>query len=187
MKYINNIKLIASTILLIGIISSCKKDKTDDPLPINSEELITKVQLVFVDSITGTVASISTFSDIDGPGGIAATQDSIVLNGNTTYLMSILLLDETKTPVDTISNEVLDEGEVHLFVFNANPPALITTNITDLDVNFKPIGLSSILKSSAPGLGMYSVELRHFDSELDKANNTPFDTDISLVFDVRLQ
>lgn len=187
MKYIQNIKLIASTIILIGTISSCKKDKTDSPQPINSEELITKVQLVFVDSISGAVASVSTFSDADGPGGVAATQDSIILNSNTTYLMNIVLLDETKTPVDTISNEVLDEGEVHLFVFNANPLGLITTNIDDLDVNLKPIGLSSILRTSVPGLGTYSVELRHFDSEQDKANNTPFDTDISLLFDVRLQ
>lgn len=187
MKYIQNIKLIASTILLIGTISSCKKDKTDAPQPINSEELITKVQLIFVDSISGAVASVSTFSDSDGPGGATATQDSIILNSNTTYLMNIILLDETKTPVDTISNEVLDEGEVHLFVFNANPLGLITTIIDDLDVNLKPIGLSSILRTSAAGLGTYSLELRHFDSVMDKANNTPFDTDISLVFDVRLQ
>lgn len=187
MKYINSLKLIASTILLLGIISGCKKNKTDDPQPINAEELITKVQLTFVDSISGTVAFVTTFSDADGPGGVAATQDSILLNGNTTYLMNIILLDETKTPVDTISNEVLEEGEVHLFVFNANPLGLITTSIDDLDVNLKPIGLSSIIRTSAAGLGTYSVELRHFDSALDKANNTPFDTDISLLFDVRLQ
>jgi hypothetical protein len=187
MKYINNLKLIASTIILIATISSCKKDKTDEPQPINQGELITEVQLIFKDSISGAVASVSTFSDADGPGGAAATQDSIILNSNTTYLVDIILLDQTKTPVDTISNEVLDEGDVHLFVFNSNPAGLITTTITDLDANFKPIGLSSILRTNASGLGSYAVELRHFDSAADKASNTVFDTDISLLFNVRIQ
>ncbi|MBK9636605.1 MAG: hypothetical protein IPO63_01820 [Bacteroidetes bacterium] len=186
MKNLNTIKLIASTILLIGTISSCKKDKTNDPQPINQSELITKVQLVFVDSISGAVASISTFSDVDGPGGVA-TQDSILLNSNTTYLMNLILLDETKSPVDTISNEVLNEGDVHLFVFNANPSGFLTTNITDLDANLKPIGLSSILRTSAAGVGTYSVELRHFTSEQAKADNLVYDTDISILFNVRLQ
>ena len=187
MKNLNKLKVLATTILIIGIISSCKKDKTDNPQPINSGELITKVQLVFVDSISGAVASTATFSDVDGPGGATATQDSILLNNNTTYLMNIILLDETKTPVDTISNEVLDEGDVHLFVFNVMPSSLLTTNITDLDANFKPIGLSSILKTSASGLGTYSVELRHFDSASEKTSNTVFDTDISVLFNVRVQ
>ncbi|MBK7966842.1 MAG: hypothetical protein IPK10_17335 [Bacteroidetes bacterium] len=140
-----------------------------------------------MDSISGVIASTTTFSDTDGPGGVAATQDSIILNNNTTYLMSIILLDETKSPVDTISNEVLDEGDVHLFVFNSNPSGQLVSTITDLDSNLKPIGLSSILSTSATGVGTYSVELRHFTSAQAKADNLVYDTDISILFNVRLQ
>ena len=102
--------------------------------------------------------------------------------------MEILVLDETKSPVDTVSNEILDEGNVHLFVFSPSPVAnFIETTILDLDVNFKPIGLSSILKTSAAGVGTYTVELRHFTSEQAKADNLVYDTDISILFNVRLQ
>jgi hypothetical protein len=98
------------------------------------------------------------------------------------------VLDETKNPVDTVSNEIVDEGDVHLFVFSPAPISnFIETTILDLDVNFKPIGLSSILHTSNIGLGTYTIELRHFDSDAAKAANTTYDTDVSITFDVRLQ
>ena len=112
-----SINRIIFTFLLISLVCSCKKDKTNEPIPINQSELITKVQLVFKDSITNNIVQIATFSDLDGPGGNVATIDSILLASNTTYYMDLVVLDETKIPVDTISNEVLNEGEVHLFVF----------------------------------------------------------------------
>jgi hypothetical protein len=183
-----SINRIIFTFLLISLVCSCKKDKTNEPIPINQSELITKVQLVFRDSITNSIVQIATFSDIDGPGGIVATIDSILLPSSKTYYMDILVLDETKSPVDTISNEVLDEGDVHLFVFSPNPSAnFIETTILDMDINFKPIGLLSILHTTNGGLGTYTVELRHFDSEAAKAANTAFDTDVSITFGVRLQ
>lgn len=190
-KFKMNTKSLISIIvsfILVSLIYSCKKDKTNEPIPINQSELITKVQLIFKDSITNSIAYTATFSDLDGPGGNVATVDSILLSSNTTYYMDILVLDETKTPVDTISNEVLDEGEVHLFVFTPNPTSnFLETNLLDLDSNFKPIGLSSILRTSATGVGTYSVELRHFSSAQAKADNLIYDTDISILFNVRLQ
>ena len=175
-------------LVITSSFTSCKDKSTETPAPINQSELITKVTLVFKDSVTGNVAHVATFSDLDGPGGNVATIDSILLLNNKTYYMEILVLDETKSPVDTVSNEILDEGNVHLFVFSPSPVAnFIETTILDLDVNFKPIGLSSILHTSSIGLGTYTVELRHFDSEVAKAANTTYDTDVSIAFDVRLQ
>ena len=183
-----SINRIIISVLLISLVYSCKKDKTNEPIPINQSELITKVQLIFKDSITNNIVHTATFSDIDGPGGNVATIDSILLSSNTTYYMDIVVLDETKTPIDTVSNEVLDEGEVHLFVFSPNPTSnFLVTNLLDLDINFKPIGLSTILRTSASGVGTYSVELRHFTSAQAKADNLVYDTDISILFNVRLQ
>lgn len=175
-------------LFILGSIVSCKDKSTETPAPINQSELITKVQMVFRDSITNSIVQTATFSDLDGPGGIVATIDSILLSSNTTYYMDILVLDESKNPVDTISNEIVDEGDVHLFVFSPTPTAnFIETTILDMDVNFKPIGLSSILHTANGGLGTYTVELRHFDSEVAKAANTTFDTDVAITFGVRLQ
>ena len=175
-------------LFIMGAFASCKDKSTETPVPINQSELITKVQLVIKDSITNNIVQTATFSDLDGPGGNVATLDSIILSSNTTYYMDIVVLDETKTPVDTISNEVLNEGDVHLFVFSPNPSTnFIETTILDMDINFKPIGLSSILHTSNIGLGTYTVELRHFDSDAAKAANTNYDTDVSITFDVRLQ
>ena len=175
-------------LFILGSVVSCKDKSTETPVPINQSELITEVSLVFRDSVTNSIVQTATFSDLDGPGGMVATIDSILLPSNKTYYMDILVLDETKNPVDTVSNEIVDEGDVHLFVFSPTPIAnFIHTTILDLDVNFKPIGLSSIIHTSNVGLGTYMVELRHFDSEVAKAANTTYDTDVSITFDVRLQ
>ena len=175
-------------LFILGSVVSCKDKSTETPVPINQSELITEVSLVFRDSVTNSIVQTATFSDLDGPGGMVATIDSILLPSNKTYYMDILVLDETKNPVDTVSNEIVDEGDVHLFVFSPNPSAnFIVTTILDMDINFKPIGLSSILKTYAPGLGTYEVELRHFASAQAKADNLVYDTDISILFNVRLQ
>lgn len=175
-------------LFIMGAFASCKDKSTETPVPINQSELITKVQLVIKDSITNNIVQTATFSDLDGPGGNVATIDSILLSSNSTYYMDIIVLDETKTPVDTISNEVLNEGDVHLFVFAPNPTSnFLETTLLDSDINSKPIGLSSLLRTSASGLGTFSVELRHFTSKQAKADNLIFDTDISILFNVRLQ
>ena len=133
------------SILLIAIITlsfgACK-EKTPSPTtpPQNESELITTVKLVFTDTATKAV-STAVFSDLDGPGGNAPTQfDTIQLKPNRVYQTAIYLLDETKNPVDSTSNEVLKEGQDHLFVFTKTG-VNISFIYTDKDINNLPIGL----------------------------------------------
>ena len=76
------------------------------------------------------------------------------------YTTTLILLNETVSPVDTISNEVLAEGEDHQFFF-APAGVNITVAYNDVDGNGNPIGLLTTITTSAPSTGTLVVTLRH--------------------------
>jgi hypothetical protein len=186
-------KTYKKSLLLLSLatlsIMGCKDDEeTTNPLPIDQGELITTIQLLMRDTLTNVTDTI-TYSDSDGPGGNAPVIDSILLSSGSVYEMSLLLLDQSKTPFDTISNEVEEEADQHLFVFTASPATnFITVNITDSDVNGNPVGLHSYVNCQGSGIGLLGLVLRHYNTAADKTNGTSsYDSDIDVTFAVRLQ
>lgn len=157
----NSTLLFAILLLLLG--TSCKKKK-DEPAPDNpppapnTQEIITTFKLLLTDSTTGTVYTYL-YKDPDGDGGqsgfygpgtssVSAQTDSVfTLMPNRTYFCEILLLDETKNPVDTISNEVSEEGADHMFFFNSlNPsgsPFMVTLSGSNIHITYKDLDSGS--------------------------------------------
>ena len=136
MKTIINI----SAGLLVAILfsfSACKKDKKaapEDPsVPppeVNEQEVVTTLRVYIWDSVTNTPLTGSPFSfkDPDGdggqPGGFLNNEaDSLItLAANTAYITRLVILDETKTPVDSISNDVEgEESYEHMVFYNGDP------------------------------------------------------------------
>jgi hypothetical protein len=159
--------------------SSCKKNTPPNP---NEEELITTFQIVFTDSAGIKPSAVATYKDIDGDGGNnPSVFDTIKLQANTTYNASILLLDESKTPIDTISNEVLEEGAEHLFCFTPNN---INTTIkaTDLDINNIGIGLSTKWTTTIGSVGTTQIILRHQPDNTKTGSCSPGSSDIDIIF-----
>ena len=170
-------------------IASCgKEDDTSQPLPVEPVELITTIHLLITDSAT-LVTDTVTFKDIDGPGGNAPLWDSLFLEPNRVYNMEIVLLDESQTPSDSISNEVLAEGDTHLFIFQPSPATgFIQVAVTDVDDNNQPLGLHSRLVSGNASSGNFRVSLRHYLSAADKAQGTNgYETDIDVTFGSLIQ
>ena len=155
-----------SIMLALGALSlvvvGCKKDevKPTDVHEHNDGELITTLELKFVNNDTTFVV---TFDDPDGDGGNAPIKlDQINLLKNTEYSVELTLLDKTKTPYDTISNEVLEEADDHLFFYSSSPVDLLNITITDKDSKDRDLGLRSIWKTNtAVGSGTVKVKLMH--------------------------
>jgi hypothetical protein len=199
--------------LLALSLVSCKKDKDTDPVPPpepipNVEEVITTFKITFQDSATST-ENTYLFKDPDGPGGQAAyygpsvelQSDSVLqLNANSTYFTSIHLLDETKNPVDTISNEVKEEGDEHLFFYNngsntilnsGNPYTVqlngsgIKITYTDLDAGTpqRGIGLTTRWRTVSASSSKFplNITLKHQPDSKD-GNYAPGESDISVDF-----
>lgn len=152
-------KLLTMGLIVTAVFASCKKDDVEDPHDHNEEELITTVTLAFTDSANTANVLYYTFADPDGEGGNGPTTfDTVKLQANTTYLVSVTLLNESGADVDTISNEVLEEGVDHQFFFNVTNT---TVSYTDTDDNGNPIGLQTKWVVGNVGTGTAQVVLKH--------------------------
>ena len=177
----HNLFILTLGLLALSIFfNACKKKVTTPPNP-NEEELITTFKLTLVDSAGIKPTVIAQYRDLDGDGGANPIQwDTLRMQANTTYLGTIELLDESSSPVDTISNEVQDEGVDHLFCFEING---IQTQIqrTDLDANGLEIGLNTKWHSGAAGNGNINIQLRH-QPDIKNGTCSVGAADIDLVF-----
>jgi hypothetical protein len=181
--------------LALGALSlmvvSCKKDdvKPTDDHDHNDVELITTLELKFSGKgkLGADTTFVVTFNDPDGDGGNAPTQfETIHLLKNSTYKVEVTLLDKSKSPADTISNEVLEEANDHLFFYSSNPTGLVNVAITDKDGNGKNLGLKSTWTTTNAGSGKVKVKLMHQPGVKDGTSATG-DTDIEVDFQVNVK
>lgn len=166
--------LLAGTLVFAG----CKKDKEEDPItpaPVNENEVITTMIITFHDTTGGTPDKVWKFRDADGDGGNAPVITVDTLLANKVYHGSLLLLNETANPIDTSSNEVLEENTIHQFFYQVTG-ANLTFHYADTDDNGHPIGLETLVNVGAASTGQTKVTLIH---ECQKGNPGVSDGDIT--------
>lgn len=175
-----------TTIVLLTALHSCKPETSNCD---NCEnELITSVFVTLTDSATGTVSRFA-FRDLDGDGSNAPVQfDTIKVTANHTYNASLLILDESKTPADTTSNEILREANDHQFFFHAHTvPVTITYRDFDSHSPALPLGLQTKwVVGSTTGSGSVHITLKHQPGIKD-GNETTGDTDVDVEFNTIVQ
>ncbi len=145
-------------LVLVGVLA-CKKEP--EVLPTDDNELITTVELVFTDPVN--VSRSFKFRDIDGDTRTKPEAfDTLKLDRNTVYKVSIHIGDESKGTYEDITEDIQEESDVHLFVYRPNPVSLLAIQITDVDKNALPIGLNAKAKTQYfPGSGLLQVMLKH--------------------------
>jgi len=179
----------ALSVLLAGVLlTSCGKD---DPEP-NEEEVITTMKLTFVPVGGGTTLTYQ-FDDPDGPGGVAATQDEIVLAPSKSYGVTLQLLNKTETPAEDITIEVQSESDAHRFYYEPTAASNITVSGLGNDGNGVPLGITSTWATGAVATGKVKVTLRHYPGNPpgkvagDLVNSTKSSTDIEVDFNTKIQ
>jgi len=182
----NQIYIALLNLLITALFSvSCKDEEVDAK---EENELITTVKLNFTSG--GTTQSFK-YSDPDGDGGKAPTVDAISLKPNTTYTLTIEVLDESKMPIGNITDEVKQESNEHLFVYTPTPNSLLTYVYGDKDANNFGIGITGSTKTNTAGTGKLKVQLRHQPPINGKASKdgtpTPGSDDINIDFNVTVQ
>ena len=173
-------ELLFALLIISTLITACGEE---NPPPVNEEELITTLTLTFTDSANTANVITATFRDTDGDGGTAPTQfDTIRLEAGKTYFTEITLLDESKTPAENISEEVLEEANDHHFFFHATG-ANLTVTYEDLDTNSPPlpVGLSTKWVTGSASNGTTQVILKH-QPEVKNGTETPGETDVDVTF-----
>ncbi|MGW8121043.1 hypothetical protein ACV07N_00175 [Roseivirga echinicomitans] len=167
---------------------------SDDPEPVNQEELITTLRVTF----TGTGPNdgevvVATFKDLDGTGGNPPEiTDPVFLTANAAYDVSVVLLNETQSPAEDITKEVEEEADEHQLFFIANNISL-TYQYSDQDINDNPIGLEGNVVVSSAGSGTLQVLLIHEPNKnaigvsAGNPENAGGETDLSVTFNVVIQ
>lgn len=142
------------------LLFNCKKNKDEAPTPQNENEQEQITTLHLIVSEGSTVIDTFTFRDVDGPGGNAPTIEDVSLSANKSYNARLLLLDESGTEVDTISNEIEEEKDVHQFFYTITS-ANLTVNYDDADDNGVPVGLQTNMVTGAASTGTLKIVLKH--------------------------
>lgn len=193
-------------LLLVGAMSlilfACKKNSSDDPKPnkpldpgAGESENITRVALYLTNQSTNKIDTVE-WKDVDGDGiGNPPQIDTMKLVANTTYNVKVKIFDDTKNPVDTISHEVEEEANSHIFHYNFKPKTAnslsITTSILDKDKlsPLLPVGLNFDLTTNQnSGEGSFEVVLRHFGPGVTKTTNpSDGEEDLKIAFPTKVE
>ncbi|MDB4089172.1 type 1 periplasmic binding fold superfamily protein [Flavobacteriales bacterium] len=180
--------LIATTLLSLILISSCKKDDPEIP---NEEEVITTLTYTLTPT-GGGAPVVLTFKDLDGDGGNAPTITGGVLDSNVTYTGAIVLLNEQEDPAENITTEVRDEAEEHQ-LFYSTSSSDVSISYTDTDANGDPIGITTSLTTTNISSGTIKITLRHEPNKSASGvstgdiSNAGGETDIEVTFNLDVQ
>jgi hypothetical protein len=157
---------------MILALSSCALAACgDDGGATNENEVITSVMLSFAPPAGAAV--LAEFNDPDGDGGQAPTVQPVNLVANTPYAMTVRFQNRLETPAAEITDEVMQESDIHLLIFTgsavvgpatSNTTGALTQAYADMDVNGLPIGLADTIMAKA-GSGQLIVTLRHMPPE----------------------
>ncbi len=185
-------KLLSLLFISTLILTSCSND--DDGDPINEVELITTL-IATLTPPTGT-AIVLTFRDLDGDGpGVPTITVSGALAENTTYTGTLILLNETESPAENITEEIEEEADEHQFFFQTGG-GLAISNFTylDFDSDGNPLGLNfSFTTGTAPSSGTFTITLRHEPNKnaagVSQGNiaNAGGETDIQVTFPITIE
>ena len=159
MKTIKFLSILLISTLLFTACSS------EDPTPVNEEEVITTVTITLSNS-RDIVTLQSRDLDGDGPNPPVVTISGN-LTANSTYNGTIKLENETESPAENVTTEVTAEADEHEFFYTSTVSGLTITK-TDMDGNGNPIGIAFTVDTGAAGTGNFGVILKH---EPTKPNN----------------
>lgn len=185
MKLTNVLSLLALAALILG---GCK---SDDPEPVNEEELITTLIYELTPAAGGTPVTF-TFRDLDGDGGDPPVIEAGKLDATTSYTGKITVLNEQETPAEDITEEVEEEDEEHQFFFTVSS-ANLTVTYADMDADGNPVGIATTADTGTPSTGTLTIVLRHepvkdaagvSDGDITNAGG---ETDIEVTFEVVIE
>ena len=167
------------------VITSCKKEEQGVSAPLGNEFLTTTILNLQNTQVPSDKPTIR--YKLVGSNPAVITPDSLALAANATYKCTIVILDETKTPADTVSKVIWQRANIHLFFFRPTPGLTFTDSITDRDTNIPPlpVGLQSIMRTGAASTGSLEVILRH-QPNVKNGTYAPGSTDLDVTYPVKI-
>ena len=178
--------LLFPILLIVLIYTSCSGG--DDPKPVNEDEIITTMTIILSPSGGGTPITLQT-RDLDGNGpNTPVVTVSGNLTADTTYSGVIQVLNESITPTENITEEVLEEANEHQFFYTPAGGLSLSTTYSDQDGNGNPLGVQFAMYANTASSGTLTVSLRHNPTKPNTGlSDAGGETDIEATFNVTIQ
>jgi hypothetical protein len=120
-------------VVLLGVLAGCNKKASSVTPSLPGNEFLTTVQLYLVnandatDVHTGSWSQMSPYTHTYQVDSAYFNNAFLNLKANSTYNARVIILDSTKSPVDSVSDEILQRENYHLFFFQPSP--ILASNI----------------------------------------------------------
>ncbi len=171
--------LLPTAVLAFLLFTGCKDNNTD-----TEQENITSIE---VDLAGFNINQKFYWKDLDGPGGNPPVIDTIVLPASTLNITGRLkVYDESKNPVDDITEEIEAENTAHLFVYSASG-ADLNIGPYDTDDNGDPFNLVTVWRAGQPSTGTLNIRLYHEPTDKMNSTNPGGEVDFDVTFPVRIE
>ncbi|MFI4963101.1 MAG: hypothetical protein ACHP6H_04505 [Legionellales bacterium] len=138
-------------ILLALGVGSCNKGAETITPALPGNEFLTTVELYLVNAAnpadvqTAIWTQISPYTNTYQPDSTYVNLASLTLQANSTYNGQVYIFDETKTPWDTVSIEIKQRENYHLFFFQPSPIAaanvIVSNTTTSIPMSYWNTGL----------------------------------------------
>lgn len=185
------IKLLSLSLLAALTFTACSSDD-DAPAPVLEQEEITTLN-VFLTAEGGTEELKFSYRDLDGDGTNAEVVSNN-LDANTTYTGRLEFLNENDSPVEDITEEIIEEDDEHQIFFATSSGLNVTTEYLDQDGDGNPIGVEFRLTIGDASTGNMTILLIHEGNKFAEGANEGVysssvggDTDIEVVFSVTIE
>ena len=185
-------KIFKNLALVFFVATAFTACSSDDPEVVNEEELITTLTATLKPSGGGTDIILKSV-DLDGDGPDAPVISvSANLSANTNYSGVLKVENETESPAEDITLEVLEEDEEHQFFFTPTNN-IATVTYDDMDEDGNPIGVQFSLATTTAATGNLTITLRHEPMKTASGvsngdiTNAGGETDVQAVFPITVQ
>lgn len=181
--------ILLSFLSSLFLFTACGDDDTVIP---QDEELITTVAITLSPTNSGADIFV-TYVDLDGDGGQPPLIETMNLAPNTTYQVSVNLINQAANPAEEITEEILAEAEAHQLFYEITTGLALTITYQDQDAAGNPLGLLTNFTTAEESTGNLTITLRHepnkgaagvADGQIANAGG---ETDIEVVFPVEIQ
>lgn len=172
---------------VVAFFSGCSDESNPANPPVETEHpppTTVTLQLTRLDAggnPTTDVTSVTVRDTTQTPIKIPV-EGILQLHAGVSYRGVLTLRDESKTPAEDVTSDIIAEKDAHVFIFT--PDVGLTTVLSvgelDKDNNGFDFGLNFKVTTMSVGTGNINVVLRHYDS--GNKNDNEYDTDIDRDF-----
>ena len=170
--------------LAIGVaalLDSCKNEST----PTTSEH-ITTLRVVAQNLSTNVTDTFTYVNYNETKSNPPSYVDTIRLQANSSYTIQVILLNETLSPVQNMTDTIEARGDNHLMIYNIDPTELFSLKMLDKDSKGLPIGLMSTWTTTNTTNGWLRMILRQQPGNKN-GTQTPGITDFEADFPVSVK